>query len=523
MIDLGRTREQMLAEIAACDDAVPDAVEHPSDPRFLMSPQARLTMKGHTREELLAPLRTALRKRFRGVSHDHLMHDLVYVLKKGLGNAYKRGNLADPSRWITLDVVATDRGAMFSVSDDGEGFDVAGTHQRFLREQQYYTHGGSGLTTFEKSRSVVSYADGGRTLLVRFLCNPEPGVAAGPPTEAGSFGPAADGALVKSALAALPAFRRVRSRMESCSVYVPKRQNLERPELEYVVEYREADTGPVKERRLNARLLPAHEARADFAVAQQLYKGAFKGRKSVRIPRPVAVMDDPASIALYRFDPTGDLRTYLKDVDDSAHLMTVVGHVADGLRAIHGSDIVVDLDETIDGARERLRETARRAATILAVTDRGRGRRVEEIWREADDRADGLTPCDAVPIHGRFGWDCILHDDSRRRLYLYRFEAARRSHPGFDIGGFIADLIRFYMVRKKRDPAVYSIAREVFLDAYRGAQPLAWEADVGWYTVAGLLARLDRMLARPEKKWAPKVDAILDHCEGQLSGRIVAG
>jgi hypothetical protein len=41
-----------------------------------------------------------------------------------------------------------------------------------VRERSF-THGGSGLTRFRKTSSIITYADGGRTLLIRFLCDAE--------------------------------------------------------------------------------------------------------------------------------------------------------------------------------------------------------------------------------------------------------------------------------------------------------------------------------------------------------------
>ena len=59
-------------------------------------------------------------------------------------------------------------GAVIKISDQGNGFDVP----RFIRDRVFHRKG-SGLYRFRKTSSVISYADGGQTLLIRFLCDAE--------------------------------------------------------------------------------------------------------------------------------------------------------------------------------------------------------------------------------------------------------------------------------------------------------------------------------------------------------------
>ena len=69
---------------------------------------------------------------------------------------------------ITLEVLVTRAGAFVQVSDQGEGFDVAATCERFRAGSPYFTHGGSGFRKFEKARGIVSFDDGGRTFRACF-------------------------------------------------------------------------------------------------------------------------------------------------------------------------------------------------------------------------------------------------------------------------------------------------------------------------------------------------------------------
>jgi hypothetical protein len=158
MIDLARTEQQMLEEIGVdtCSE------------RGEAAPVAPWRVDGRMPSELLPTLTKALSIRYADVPDRHVSYDLVAVVKKGLGNAYKWGNGRDQGKLLVVTTVMTRMGAVIKISDQGRGFDVA----RVVRDR-LFTRKGSGLTRFRKTSSVISYADGGRTLLIRFLCDPE--------------------------------------------------------------------------------------------------------------------------------------------------------------------------------------------------------------------------------------------------------------------------------------------------------------------------------------------------------------
>jgi hypothetical protein len=128
-------------------------------------------LQGKTPDDLLPVLNAAFSWRFANLPREQLFGDLIYLLKKGLGNAYKWGNQKDPAKRITVEAVTTKAGALVAISDEGEGFDVNGVLRRFQSDEHYFTHGGSGFKHFNKAKSLISYADGGRTLLICFLSN----------------------------------------------------------------------------------------------------------------------------------------------------------------------------------------------------------------------------------------------------------------------------------------------------------------------------------------------------------------
>jgi len=173
MIDLNYRTEQMHADINAGANVFNNSITDPTDPVFISQDQACLAIKGKTPAELLPVLNEVLSKRFSDVPHEYLFRNLLYPLKKAVGNAYKRGNQKNPDKWIHVEIIVTPAGAFVDVTDEGSGFDVQGILKKFLAGDKYFTHGGSGFKQFKKTKAVVSYANGGSTWRLRFLKNIE--------------------------------------------------------------------------------------------------------------------------------------------------------------------------------------------------------------------------------------------------------------------------------------------------------------------------------------------------------------
>ncbi|MCI0588621.1 MAG: hypothetical protein L0323_17470 [Planctomycetes bacterium] len=161
MIDLAYSRERMLSDIEASEGIEPGA--------DLAGDRARAVLRRRAPEEILPELNAALSARFADVPPERLERDLLSPLKKAVGNAHKRGNLRDPEKRITVEVVLTAAGAFLEVCDEGNGFDVEGTLERFRTGGEYFAHSGSGFRKFTKARSVISFDRGGSRFRLRFL------------------------------------------------------------------------------------------------------------------------------------------------------------------------------------------------------------------------------------------------------------------------------------------------------------------------------------------------------------------
>jgi hypothetical protein len=173
MLDLDRTEEQMLAEIAY--DTGSNSAGRPTTAGEGPQPDTPWRVTGRTPYELLPVLRKAFFRRYAHLPRAHVSADLVDLVKHGLGNAYKRGNERDSEKLLTVTTVMTDIGAVVKVTDQGHGFEVRRVVEQFARRECYFVHAGSGFSHFQKTPSIVGFGDDGRTLLIRFLVREESG------------------------------------------------------------------------------------------------------------------------------------------------------------------------------------------------------------------------------------------------------------------------------------------------------------------------------------------------------------
>ena len=163
MIELYKTREELLAAIGASEGALADPTIDPDSAELTTLALVHFEIVAHTRDDILPLLRNALRRRFDWLSEGRLFHELFLPLKRGLGNAFKRGNAENADKWIRARVVMTRTGVYIEIHDDGEGFDVGNVLERFRNNERYFTNHGSGFVTLDQTTCTVSYADGGRT------------------------------------------------------------------------------------------------------------------------------------------------------------------------------------------------------------------------------------------------------------------------------------------------------------------------------------------------------------------------
>src|ERR1043165_6351696 len=166
MIDLNRSRTELLAEIEAIEPAA-EPLSDLTDPR-VGTADVHVRVHGHAKRDLFPLLKVALSERFAAVSRPQLIRDLLVPLRNALGNAYKHGNARNPDAAVCVELVLKHNGALIAITDEGSGFDVVRTFQRFQDQEDYCENRGAGFRNLHRARSTVSYENGGRTLLLCF-------------------------------------------------------------------------------------------------------------------------------------------------------------------------------------------------------------------------------------------------------------------------------------------------------------------------------------------------------------------
>ena len=493
MIDLGRTRAALLAEIAA-PRPLGDPLRELTDPR-LLNADARALVRGYTRDELFPLLKVVLSARFATVPPIELDRDLLVPLKSALGNAHKHGNRLDPAKSISVETVLTRKGALIAVTDEGEGFDVAAVVRDLQRRAPYFAHLGAGFRRLERASSVVAFDDGGRTLLLRFLptAPATPRTSVAEPRELPELGLSPD-------------------RFESCRIYETPGEGRNDRSLRYVVRQRAADGRP-ETRILTGRLhSSARAAAADFDAATRLHHQLEM--KRVWIPRPIARPASEPRLVLYEFDPWMDFGTYAAVRDDPEILRRRAARVGRALATLHRSRVALGKTEPELLGRSFRAQAARvRRQLESRHPERDLPARFRSVLRRIEAQAP-LASGDLAPIHGRFGFRSVLYGVDGR-FYFYRFEACRRSRPELDLGGFLADLLSWAALHGEEGSGIHDGARSAFLDGYFAARPdPIGREGLGLYVALALLDRLDRLEGALEH-----ADLLLRLCERSLLGR----
>jgi anti-sigma regulatory factor (Ser/Thr protein kinase) len=498
MIQPDRTRAELLAEIDA-PNPVPDPVSDITD-RRVANMDVRVRLCGHSREDLFPLLEIVLSDRFAAVSRAQLLPDLLIPLRNALGNAWKHGNGGDPAKTIAVEMVLTGKGALISITDEGSGFDVALTFQRYKQQLAYFANHGCGFRNLDQAGSRVSYEDGGRTILLCYRPAADTGGVSSSCSAQARPAVDVDSRTIQSCLSELSEL----GRLVSCRVYfdrgsaadprsacVPAVQGGAGDECEYRCVLRVADDegGVAADTRVLTGRLHATEAvaRADFEAATQLYAAGISRR--VRIPRPVARPTREPRLVLYDFDAWMTLREYLTcrhSLRSVRHAAERIGHL---LAALHRSQIAVrgfDPSRAGDGFEALIacvETTLHTLPSGLDLVNRLR-RRVERH----EERVRCSSHAAGAPIHGALTLDSICYGVDGN-FYLYRFENCRWGDHACDVGGFAADLLCFTLAH--HDGEAYRTCRDDFVRSYNLESVHRLSADD--FHFYGLLALCERL------------------------------
>jgi anti-sigma regulatory factor (Ser/Thr protein kinase) len=565
MIDLSRNRAELLAEIEAAEFQG-EPLNDLTDPR-VANGNAHVRVQGHAKKDLFPLLKVVLSARFALVPRSQLNRDLLIPLRNAIGNAYKHGNAKNPDKVISVGMVLSRVGALVTITDEGSGFDVAGTFRRFQLQEDYCMNRGAGFLNLHQATSTVSYENGGRTMLLCFRPtapgntsdhprhvregrenSPLPSTVAAcdnglqvvtRPAAADRLSKIRESPLVeplhrvldaewiRTCLSSeLPEFRNGETRIESCRVYAMRGPAEDGCGNRFVIRVA-SNGGHSTETRILTGKLHATEtaAEADFESAKCLHDGVMA--KRLLIPRPVARLKAEPRLVLYEFDPWINLQEYLTHRPGLKPLLHAAERAGKGLADVHRSQVTLGRSSCPGTQKRELQpeqhfsELVARAEMNLATLPSGPGlvNRLRVCVERIQDLA-ALSPHRTVaPIHGALDWDCI-HFGADGRFYLYHFESCRRSDPGLDLGGFAADLLCFTIANHSEE--AYRNSLDAFLNKYNAeTQHPMGKDDLRFYIARALIERLGRADC-PTKAGAGQLLGALDAESGRWE-RAVTG
>ncbi|PYU47294.1 MAG: hypothetical protein DMG53_09485 [Acidobacteria bacterium] len=486
MINLSRTRAELLAEIEA-PNLPGDPLSDLTDMR-VASVDAHVRVCGRARDELFPLLKIALSERFAAVPRLQIIRDLLLPLRNILGNAYKHGNGCDPTKVISVEIVLTSKGALIAVTDEGSGFDVALTFRRFQGQESYFANHGVGFRNLHRAISMVSYENGGRTVLLCFrptIQNHDRALNsyALPKVLSAEW-------IQKRLSAEVPEFCKDGTKIESYRVYPARGCAGDDCGNRYVLRVAGRNGRPAETRILTGRLHPTEAAAAsDFEAATKLHDARISIK--LRIPRPVALLAGEPGLVLYDFDPWMNLCEFFTHHGRIKTLRRVATRVGLGLAKLHCSRVGLRGAE-LDFVGEELQTMVVRSENYLQTLACGRDlvNRFHVAAQRIESRPSFHRQRILSPIHGAVGWDCI-HYGVDGRFYLYRFETCRWSDPGLDLGGFAADLLCFTLASYNEE--AYRICLDAFLGEYNSEAAHPMDKNVLLpYIALALVERLRR-------------------------------
>jgi len=101
------------------------------------------------------------------VEDEDLTYRVVLLATEAVTNAIEHGNKFDPEKHVEFRVEVRERQVEMVVADKGAGFDPRQRDDP-LRNENLLKEGGRGLLFMESMADEIEFADGGRTVYLRF-------------------------------------------------------------------------------------------------------------------------------------------------------------------------------------------------------------------------------------------------------------------------------------------------------------------------------------------------------------------
>ena len=93
-------------------------------------------------------------------------YEIKEAVKEAIVNAWWHGHKKD-TRTIEIDIYFGKKGYVFSITDQGEGFDFEETIRKFNAKEEYATRNGGGIKAYSSPGFITYFSNEGRTTNIR--------------------------------------------------------------------------------------------------------------------------------------------------------------------------------------------------------------------------------------------------------------------------------------------------------------------------------------------------------------------
>lgn len=100
---------------------------------------------------------------------DSWWREIGWPLEEVIVNAGVHGNKRDPHKKVKITRYYGKKGIVYSIEDEGDGFDIQTTVEKFRKSEKYHSLHGCGLLILNYTKMVVTANNKGNQIILQYL------------------------------------------------------------------------------------------------------------------------------------------------------------------------------------------------------------------------------------------------------------------------------------------------------------------------------------------------------------------
>jgi hypothetical protein len=215
-----------------------------------------------------------------------------------------------------------------------------------------------------------------------------------------------------------------------------------------------------------------------YGIVKRIWESTARKRGDLVIPQPYSY--DSENKILWQEALSG--QPFSKMVGKIKDLAEVAKEIGERLAAFHGIHLDVSQEMTFDFQIEEVRKSIAR----MSKTFPGCAQQCDALGNRLLNVAARIGPGPLTPVHASFKFSHIFY--TGRGIAFIDFDGANLGDPGYDLGRFIAHLLKMKS-NAKIDPGVAERTIANFCDTYNRATSSPVPQDrINWFAASHLLS-----------------------------------